>query len=145
MSAGLSRRAFLASGTLLAGVGWAGALASRAVAVPVLVTRKKLAMRRSAFAPLVGQTFRMTHGHGSLTVVLRQVGDLDPSVHPGLEDQFSLIFTGRRLRPTLSQGTYTISHPWRGRISLFVVPVSRSKTAQDYQAIINNRPRPRFL
>ena len=145
MSAGLSRRAFIASGTLLAGVGWAGALASRAVAAPVLVTRKTLALRRSAFAPLVGQTFRIVHGRGSLAVVLHQVGNLDPSVRADAEYQFSLIFTGRRLQSALPQGTYSISHPRHGRISLFVVPVGRSQTAQHYQAIIDTRPRPRFL
>jgi hypothetical protein len=144
MSAGFSRRAFLACGASLAGVGWAGVLAPRAVAAPTPVTPENLALRRSAFLPLLGQTFRIAHDRGSLTVVLRQISDLKPTVRPGAEDQFSLIFTDPGLRPVLSQGTYAVSHPRRGRIALFVVPVGRRETVQHYQAIIDSRPGPRF-
>ena len=97
-------------------------------------------MRRSAFLPLIGETFRIAHDRGSLTVVLRQIGDLKPTVRRGAEDQFSLIFTDSGLRAVLSQGTYPVSHPRRGRISLFLVPVGRRESAQHYQAIIDSRP-----
>jgi len=97
-------------------------------------------MRRSAFRPLLGQTFRIAHDRGSLTVVLRKVSDLQPTARPGAEDEFSLIFSHYRLRPAVPQGTYTISHPRRGRIRLFIVPVGRRQYAQRYQAIIDNRP-----
>lgn len=135
MSAGFSRRAFFASGASLAGAGWVGAVASPAAAA----TPRNLALRRSAFLPLLGQTFRIAHDAGSLSVVLRQVSDLKPTVRPGAEDQFSLIFTDSWLRPVLSQGTYSVSHSGRGRISLFVVPVGRGGTVQRYQAIIDSR------
>ncbi len=143
MSGGLPRRAFLASGASLAGAGWATALASRAAAASAPAPRKNLALRRSAFLPLLGQNFRIAHARGSLIVVLHQVSDLDPTAKSGAEDQFSLIFTRRGLRPALSQGTYPVSHPWHGQISLFVVPVDRSPTTQHYQAIIDSQSRPR--
>ena len=142
MSAGLSRRTFLVCSGSLAGVGWWGVMAPGAVAAPALATTKNLAYRRSAFLPLLGQTFRIVHNRGSLTGVLRQVSDLQPSVRPGAEDQFSLIFTHRGLRPALSQGTYPLSHARRGQISLVVVPIGRSETSHHSQAIIDSRPRP---
>ena len=141
MGAGLSRRTFLVCAGSLAGVGWWGVMAPGAAAAPALVTTKDLAFRRSAFLPLLGQTFRIVHNRRSLTVVLHQVSDLQPCVRPGAEDQFSLIFTHRGLRPALSQGTYPVRHARRGQISLFLVPIGRSETAQHYQAIIDSRPR----
>lgn len=144
MSANFSRRAFLASGASLAGAGWVGMRAPGASAAAALTGSRKLALRRSAFLPLLGQVFRIAHDAGSLAVVLRQVSDLKPTVRPGAEDQFSLIFTGTGRQAVLSQGTYHVSHPGRGRISLFVVPVGSHGTAQQYQAIIDSRPVPRF-
>ena len=140
MSGSLSRRAFLAGGVSLA------ALGAVAVAVPgVGATRLQapsapgLAMRRSTFLPLVGETFDVVHEQGSLAVVLHEISDLKPAVEPRAEEQFSLIFTDARLRPALQQGTYGIMHARRGRIALFVAPVDRRQRAQYYQAIINNR------
>ena len=142
MSVGLSRRAFLAGGASLAGIGSATVLVPRATAAVLAPAGvKKLALRRSAFLPLVGQTFRIASDRGGLTVTLRQVNDLKPAVRPGAEDQFSLIFTDTRLRPALPQGTYAISHPRRGQISLSVIPIGLRRTAQHYQIIIDSRPR----
>lgn len=141
MSVSLSRRAFLAGGASLAGVGSVCALAPRAAAAMLASAgTSKLALRRSAFLPLVGQSFRIIHDRDSLTVVLRQVIDLMPSVRPGAENQFSLIFTGTGLQPALPQGTYAIRHARRGRIFLFVVPVGPSGDTQHYEAIIDSRP-----
>lgn len=145
MSEGFSRRAFLACGASLAGVGMAGVLASPAAAAPAQVAAPaRLAMRRSAFLPLLGRTFLIAHDRGSLAVVLHQVSDLKPTVRRGAEDQFSLVFTHSGRHPALSQGTYSISRRGRGRISLFVVPVGHSETVQHYQAIIDSRPRRDF-
>ena len=142
MSVGLSRRAFLAGGASLAGIGSATVLVPRAAAAVLAPPGvKKLALRRSAFLPLVGQAFQIVSDRGRLTVTLRQVNDLKPAVHPGAEDQFSLIFTDTRLRPVRPQGTYALSHPRRGQIPLFVVPIGPRRTAQHYQIIIDNRPR----
>lgn len=141
MSVSLSRRAFLAGGALLAGAGSVCALAPRAAAATLASAKmSELVLRRSAFLPLVGQSFRIFHDQGSLTIVLRQVADLKPSVRPGAEDQFSLIFAVAGLRPALPQGTYAIRHARRGRIFLFVVPVGVGQAAQHYQAIIDSRP-----
>ena len=139
MSVGLPRRAFLALGASLAGAAWAGVLAPRTAAVAELAIPWNLGLRRSAFLPLLGKTFRIAHDAGSLTVVLSQICDLDPTVRPGAEDQFSLIFTDARLRPAIPQGTYSVTQGRRGR-SLFVVPVGRRETAQHYQAVIDCRP-----
>jgi hypothetical protein len=98
-----------------------------------------MAMRRSAFVPLVGETFQIIHDQGALPVILRQVSDLQPTVQSGAEHQFSLMFADTELRPPLQGGSYGISHAGQGRIALFVAPVDRPHTAQHYQAIINSR------
>jgi hypothetical protein len=105
------------------------------------VKPKSIAMRRSAFVPLVGEVFEIIHDGGTLPVVLRQVSDLKPAVRPGAEDQFSLMFTDARLRPALQGRTYAISHARYGGIALFVAPVDRPETTQCYQAIINSPDR----
>lgn len=131
--------------SVVGGRGLPGVLAPPAAAASAPVAASaKLAMRRSAFLPLLHRTFRIAHELGSLTVVLHQVSDLKPTVRRGAEDQFSLIFTRSGRHPALSQGTYSISRPGRGRISLFVVPVGRNETVQYYQAIIDSRPRRDF-
>ncbi len=124
----------------MAGAGWVGVLGPRAVAGTDQAAPAKLALRRSAFLPLVGQTFQIARGRSSRNVVLRQVGDLKPTVRPGAEDQFSLIFTNAGHRPVLLQGTYLIRHTRRSQVSLFLVPVGERETVQRYQAIIDSRP-----
>lgn len=139
MSVGLSRRAFLAGGASLAAIGAVSGLVSRGATAALHPARlRNLTLRRSTFLPLVGQPFQIAHDQGSLSVVLRQVSDLEPSALPGAEDQFSLMFADAGLRPALPQGTYSISHARQGRISLFIVPVGLARTAQLYQAIINS-------
>ena len=142
MSVGLSRRAFLAGGASLAGIGSATVLVPRAAAAVLAPAGvQKLALRRSAFLPLVGQTFQIASDRGGLTFTLRRVGDLKPAVHPGAEDQFSLLVTDTRFRPALPQGTYALRHPRRGQMPLFIVPIGPRSTAQHYQIIIDSRPR----
>ena len=139
MSVTLSRRAFLAGGASLAAIGAVSGVVSRGAASVLHPDRmRNLAFRRSTFVPLVGQHFRIIHDHGSLTVVLREVSDLGPSVRPGAEGQFSLMFADAGLRPALPGETYSISHPRLGRISLFITPVGLARTTQFYQAIINS-------
>jgi uncharacterized protein DUF6916 len=140
MSVDLSRRSVLAGGASLIAVGSVCALAPPAAAVLAPAASNSLALRRSTFLPLVGQAFQIVHDRGSLTVVLRRVSDLKAAVRPGAEDQFSLIFTDARIRPAIPQGTYSIRHARHGLISLFVVPVGRRQTTQQYQAIIASRP-----
>jgi hypothetical protein len=140
MSVSVSRRAFLAGGASLAGIGSVCVLVPGAAAAVVQATSSRsLAIRRSAFVPLVGQTFQIVGDRRSLSVVLRQVNDLVPAVRPGAEDQFSLVFTDTSLHPVLRQGTYPIRHARQGWTSLFVAPVDRRRTAQHYQATIDSR------
>jgi hypothetical protein len=139
MSINLSRRSVLAGGASLVAVGSVCALAPPAAAVVVPTPLNHLALRRSTFLPLIGQAFQIAHDRGSLTVILRRVSDLNPGGRPGAEHQFSLFFTDARIQPSIPQGTYCIRHARRGRISLFVVPVGRRKTPQQYQAIITSR------
>lgn len=141
MGGDLSRRSVIAGGASFVGIGSVRALVPRASAALTEARPEKLALRRSAFLPLVGQAFQIVHDRGALTVVLRQVRDLGPSARPGAEDQFSLIFTDAGRRTALQQGTYAIRHARRGRLSLFVVPIGARRTSQRYQAIINSRPR----
>jgi hypothetical protein len=140
MSGGLSRRAFLVGGTALAGTGAVALVAPDAAAalLPASLFRG-IEMRRSAFLPLLGETFEIVHAGGMLPVVLRQVSDLAPAVRPGCENQFSLMFTDGGLRPPVEQGIRVISHARQGQIALFVVPVERRKTMQRYQVIVDNR------
>lgn len=144
MSADFPRRAFLVFGASLAGAGWAGVLSTPAAAAPTLARPANLGLQRSAFLPLLGRTFRIGQGRDSLVVVLRQVSDLKPTVRPGSEHQFSLIFSCPRRRLGLPQGTYPVSHRGGDWISLFIVPVGRLGTTQQYQAIIDSLPRPRL-
>jgi len=139
MSVGVSRRALLAGGASLAGIGAMGALMPR-VASAVLSPVRNPAFRRSTYVPLVGQTFQIMHDQGSLNVVLQQVSDLSPTLRPGAETQFSLMFIDAGLRPALPQETYFISQARLGQVSLFLVPVDHRNTVQRYQAIINSRP-----
>jgi hypothetical protein len=140
MSGGLSRRAFLVGSAALAGTGAAALLAPGGAAAVISAARSRaIDMRRSAFVPLLGETFEIVHADGALPVVLRQVSDLEPAVRPGCEDEFSLMFTDARLRPPLEQGIHVISHARQGQIALFVAPVERRQTVQRYQVIVNNR------
>lgn len=140
MSDGLSRRSVLSSAASLAAIGSACALIPGAAATVLgPVADKKLGLRRSAFLPLVGQKFKIGPGRGA-AVVLREVTDLGPSARSGAEDQFSLIFANGKAEPVVPQGTYSIAHARQGRISLFIVPVGRDQTIQQYQAIVNARP-----
>jgi hypothetical protein len=49
---------------------------------------------------------------------------------------FSVVLEGPADRP-LAQGTFGVEHPSLGRIEIFLVPVARSATAFDYEAVFN--------
>ncbi|MFO1312332.1 MAG: hypothetical protein U1F41_09740 [Burkholderiales bacterium] len=49
---------------------------------------------------------------------------------------FSVIFEGP-LDRVLRQGTFPIDHPALGRMELFLVPVARTATGIDYEAVFN--------
>ncbi|MFO1304125.1 MAG: hypothetical protein U1F54_10360 [Burkholderiales bacterium] len=49
---------------------------------------------------------------------------------------FSVIFEGP-LDRALHQGTYALDHPVLGRMEVFLVPVARTATGIDYEAVFN--------
>jgi hypothetical protein len=140
MDGQISRRSFLAATASVAAVAVAPVvLAPPAGALSRVGEAAAAPLQRSAFTPLVGQTFTMSVGHNAISVVLSEVGDLKPATAAKDEDRFSLVLTarGREVRP---QGTYQLQHPKLGTVTLFVVPVDRGASARRYQAIINRRP-----
>lgn len=49
---------------------------------------------------------------------------------------FSVILEGPLDFP-LRQGTFAVDHPVHGRLELFLVPVARTTTGLDYEAVFN--------
>jgi hypothetical protein len=49
---------------------------------------------------------------------------------------FSVIFEGP-LDRALRQGTFAVDHPVHGRMEVFLVPIARSATGIDYEAVFN--------
>jgi hypothetical protein len=87
---------------------------------------------RSTFEPHVGQLFRI----GPTPLRLSSVRDLPGAA--GSERSFSLMFHSAH-RGELDQGTYTLSRSGAGRFQMFLVPVGRAKSGQDYQAVFDRR------
>ena len=135
----ISRRSFLAGTLSVAAAASAPVvLAERAAAATAAFKEKPALLRRSAFTPLLGSTFRMSDTHSTIPVVLAEIGDVPVVTAPGDENRFSLLFTAPA-GPKRPQGTYRMQHPRLGEVSLFVVPVGRGATSPQYQAIINRR------
>ena len=91
-------------------------------------------LRRSTFAPLVGERFRIDGG--SVTVRLAEVSSVGRRDQRGRavarrEDAFALHFTGA----DLAEGVHRFAHPATGSVPLYVVPVGRRR--REYQAIVN--------
>src|ERR1700687_4730440 len=90
----ISRRSFLAGTLSVAAVASAPVvLAQRAAAVTAVFKDKAALLRRSAFTPLLGATFRMSDTHGTIPVVLVEIADVPVVTTPGDENRFSLLFT----------------------------------------------------
>lgn len=49
---------------------------------------------------------------------------------------FTVVLQGPLDKP-LSQGTFAVEHPRRGRVDLFLVPIARSAAGIDYEAVFN--------
>ena len=92
-------------------------------------------LSRSAFAPMLGQTFTLTGPLGTVRATLDEVGDL-VGAPAGADGRFSLLF---RAPSTVraADGTYTVANRRLGSQSLFLVPVDRGASARLYQAIVN--------
>jgi hypothetical protein len=123
---GLTRAQLLvrSAAAAVAGAGLPAYLAPRA--------RAATSLGRSRFEPLVGQIFRI----GPTSLRLTAVEDLPDA--SGSERAFSLVFHGAH-RNDLRQGTYTLAKTGAGRFEMFLVPVGRARSGQDYQAIFDRR------
>jgi hypothetical protein len=118
------RRLFGTGGAATAAVLLAGPGAGMANATAVLPSH----LRRSSYAGLSGETFRVAGG----TLTLHSVADL-PGTPAGSDDAFSLIFTGSGP----AQGIHSFSHPDLGAFELFLAPVDDPGATPRYEAIVN--------
>jgi hypothetical protein len=137
----VTRRHLLQAGgaaLALAAVGGAGR-AVTAGAAP----RAAAGLRRSRFAPYVGERFRLTAPDGTTVHAgLVAVDDYAARALPALrgsEDAFVLIFRGP-VAPRLEQAVLDIRHRRTGRVSLLASPASRGARGQDYTVVVNQLP-----
>lgn len=49
---------------------------------------------------------------------------------------FSIVLSGPQT-PMLAQGTYSVRHPARGLVELFVVPIARDAKTSRYEVVFN--------
>jgi hypothetical protein len=141
----LSRRGFVtgAAVALTGGVLWA--IGQRVGVTGHLQWVSALALTRSTFANLLGQTFQIRSvPSGELAAQLVEVRDLPSARFRGSpaaasaesENRFSILFRGPADTP-LGQGTYEFSHTQLGAFSLFIVPMASDMDTRDYEAVFN--------
>jgi hypothetical protein len=118
----ISRRTLMRGGVVLAAtVPLSGWLLTTDVAFASVLAR-------SSFTPYLGQRFSLA----GASMVLAAIEDL-PNARPGDPKRFSLVFrTVGGTQP--EQGTWTLTHPKMGKVTLFLVPVGRRA---DLQAVFN--------
>lgn len=89
------------------------------------------------FSPLVGSDFSV--GGGRLRLVEVRQRPPNPADRRGLTGEaFSLAFGGGPARP-LADGTYSLTHPSAGTVSLFLVAVGMARQGQRYEAVVDRR------
>jgi hypothetical protein len=150
-----TRRQFLtvsaatAGGVVLSGSGLAsaaakapstGAAAAQIPPSPTTATASSggaagSALVRSTFAPLIGQSFELSHGADRFAVVLRGVEDLRSIADR--EHCFALAFDGPS-DPPLAQAVYDLARGAQVRHSVLVVPVDRGAVRSRYQVVVNS-------
>ncbi|HEY3484366.1 MAG TPA: hypothetical protein VGK49_03230 [Ilumatobacteraceae bacterium] len=95
-------------------------------------------LTRSALAPHIGETFRLTTSDGTrVSLVLVSVDDVPalPIVNP--DGQFRARFAGP-IAPVLTQDTYELSNRSFGRFRMFLVPMTESGDSRaTYEAVFN--------
>lgn len=120
-----------------------GAAAAMVIALPSGLAYASAALdpaylRRASYAGLVGQTFTVSWWGGSARLTLDAVEDLAGKGLAGRDDAFALVFSAD---PSASldrqDGPVTLSHPKLGSFQLFLPPVDRAASRQDYEAIVN--------
>jgi hypothetical protein len=87
------------------------------------------------FAPLLGESFEISDGTGSLHAVLIEATDLREVQSAGRRSrQFSLVWRGPRAA-RLDQRIYTVSHPALGAMELFLVSLGVDAEGMRYEAV----------
>ena len=124
-----SRRSVLRTALVLAATSTPLVGAQRAVS---FVAGQGGALRRTAFRPHVGATFRFASGGVTYRAKLVKVGDLRAAKR-GHDSKFSLLFTVKGAGP--GAGTYRFAHPRYGTVELFVSPVGAK--AGVYEAVVD--------
>jgi hypothetical protein len=137
---GITRRGLLASGaTAAAALAVAGSVrvASSRASPPVGV----LALRRSTFAPLVGQRFRLRTTAGQTAparlAAVRDYGDGRLFDRIGSDLAFVLLFHTPPGATRLDQDVMTVEHDAIGSVGLLVSPAGTGRRGQDYTAVID--------
>jgi len=89
------------------------------------------------FSPLVGDDrFELQLDDGSAcSAALVEAKALPTPAFQGRQP-FSLLFEGPP-QPTLPQRIYRLSHPQLDAMDIFLVPVGRTQTATQYEAVFN--------
>lgn len=77
---------------------------------------------------------RLGDAESTLAFAVESVDPLPP--HRLRAEPFSLVLAGPAA-PSLPQATYTISHPTKGLVALFLVPISRDAAATRYEVTFN--------
>jgi hypothetical protein len=90
-------------------------------------------LRREDFSSL-DAPLRVTLRDGVVPLTVKSTHALP--AHALREAPFSVVLQGP-LQSPLPQGTFAVEHPVRGRFDLFLVPIARSATAIDYEAVFN--------
>jgi hypothetical protein len=135
----LDRRSFL---RVAAGAAAGGIIPLHAVGVaeaqsaPTIARPGTAGLAMASFQPYVNTSFRFQVGGRSIAMPLSKVTDDRPPGTRSTGECFSLMFAGPK--PAFPQGTYAVEHAGLGRFNLFVVPVGRKSTGQDYQALFNH-------
>lgn len=133
----ITRRHMLAAGGALAAVGLIELYGSGAAAAALRGAPGYL--RRSAYKPLIGQSFTLRGAHGpTVTTRLSAVGDIGSRRNQlaNSDDAFALTFHAPQ-NTQLDQGTVTMRHATLGTFQLFVVPASTGRKSTDFVAIVN--------
>jgi hypothetical protein len=103
-------------------------------------------LRRSSFAPLVGDRFELLATDGRAVARLVGVDDLPAGgrigAQAGSDDAFALVFHASGAT-RLEQDVMTLTHPRLGRFALLVSPSGTGRHGQDYAATINRARPPR--
>lgn len=87
------------------------------------------------FQPLLGETFTLSDGTGSLAVTLIEASSLREAQGAGMRSQqFSLVWRGPP-GAVLAQKIYTVSHPALGALELFLVTLGADAEGTRYEAV----------